>query len=265
MAQIKEITPNKTWDVEIITKKTIEYTLLTKNSPVSVAVEGPTYIRVYTRIIWPKGKKGNQVYKLILQENELDERIIALETIASDVSRDQKGRLVSKWRSFYIEVPEGLNHYKIMHWASPNDTILMNFAYESPKTWQDIPATTFTTLLEAVEEEKVITYYELLKDGKITLKVTGPLKLKVVSRLSFDSNLMGDQPYTVIVNDNGLEKSHNMKCYRSETISYQNRKDVVPANARSFYYDVNAGSHTLQFTLAGTLANSVGLRFMSEK
>lgn len=263
--QIKEITPNKTWDIEIITKKSIEYTLLTKNDPVTLTVEGPTYLRVYTRIVWPKGKKGNQIYKIILQENNVDERIITLESTVSEVSRDQRGRAVSKWRSFHIEVPEGLNHFKIMHWASPEDTILMNFAYESPRTWQDIPATTYAAILEAIEEEKIVTYYELTKGNKIGLTVNGPMKIKVVTRLNFDTNLMGDQPYTLIVDDNGVEETHHMKCYRSETITYRNRKDVVPANARSFYYDVNNGSHVLHFTLTGTLAQSTGLRFLTEE
>jgi hypothetical protein len=73
-SQIKEINPNKTWEIEIVTKKTEKYYLLTKNEPISIGVEGPTYLKVYTRIPWFGDIKGRQIYKIILQENDMDER-----------------------------------------------------------------------------------------------------------------------------------------------------------------------------------------------
>ncbi|MBA7527858.1 hypothetical protein ES705_20037 [subsurface metagenome] len=264
-SQIKEINPDKKWEIEIVTKKTEEYTLLTKNQPVSFVVEGPTYLKTYTRIPWHGDIKGRQIYKIILQENDIDERIITLESEKSSVTKDKKGRPLSKWRSFYIEVPEGLNKYKVINWSSPNDTILLKFKYESPKKWTDIPASDYKTIIESIEEEKIVKYYELKKNEQLTLGINGPARLKVISRLNYDEKIMGEQNYTILADDNGNVKRFPLKCYKSQTIQYKNRKKIVPSNARSFYVNIPKGWHNIKFSLSGTIAQSVSLRFQVEK
>lgn len=264
VSQLKEIAPAKKVQIEIVTRQTDEYLLLTKSEPVSFSVEGPTYLRVYTRIIWPKGNLGSQIYKLILQENKRDESIITLESEESVVSKDNKGRTISKWRTFYIEVPEGLNHYRLTHWSSPNDTILVKFAYESPKTWTEIHATAYSATIEAVEEEKILKYYELKRNDEVTLRINGPVRLRVISRLNYDEKMIGDQNYTIMVQDGGTTEKFSLQGYKSQIITYKDRKNVVPSNARSFHLNLKEGTHTLRFTLTGTLAESAALRFLVE-
>jgi len=264
-SQIKEINPNKTWEIEIVTKKTEKYYLLTKNEPISIGVEGPTYLKVYTRIPWLGDIKGRQIYKIILQENDMDERIITLESEKSNVTKDKKGRPLSKWRSFYIEVPEGMNKYKIINWSSPHDTILLKFKYESPKKWTDIPASDYNTIIESIEDEKIVKYYELKKNEQVTLGINGPARLKIISRLNYDEKIMGDQNYTILVDDNGNVKKISLKCYKSQTVQYKDRKEIVPSNARNSYINIPKGWHNIKFSLSGTIAKSVSLRFQVEK
>jgi hypothetical protein len=264
-SQIKDITPARTWDLEIVTKKIDEYYLLTKDMPITFSVEGPTYIRVYTRIFWSNKSSKKELYKVILQENAIDERLITLESERSEVTTDMRGRPVSKWRTFYIEVPEGMNRYKITQWSSPNDSMLLKFTYESPREWHDIPAAGYSALLEAVEEEKLVKYYEVLRDKKVTLRLQGPVSLKVIARLNYDMSMLGEQSYSLLVNDNGRTEQENIKCYKSDIITYENRPDFVPSNAHTFYIRVNEGWHNLEFTLKGTTAKSAALRFQREK
>ena len=262
--QLKDIQPARKTEIEIVTKQTDEYLLLTKNEPVSFSVEGPTYLRVYTRIVWPRVNPGSQLYKLILQENKRDETIHTFESEESTVSRDSKGRTISKWRTFYIEVPEGLNHYRLTHWSSPNDTILIKFAYESPKKWNEINATGYGTTLEAVEEERILKYYELKNGEEVTLRVNGPARLRVISRLNYDERMIGDQNYTIQVQDGGMTEKFALQGYKSQIITYQDRKNIVPSNARSFHLNLKEGMHTLRFSLTGTVAESAALRFLVE-
>ena len=263
-SQIKEIEPNRKYEIEIVTKKTDEYILVTKNQPINFTVEGPTYLRVYTRIFWPTNELGSEIYKIILEENRLDEEIITLESEKSKVTRDKKGRALSKWRSFYIEVPEGTNNYTITHWSSPNDTVLVKLAYESPKKWVEIPATEYSAIIEAIEEEKILKYYELKKEGRITVRINGPKRLRVISRLNYDDKMIGDQNFTISVDDNGKLEKFALKCYKSQIITYNDRKNIVPSNARSFYINLKEDQHSLRFNLSGTIAESAALRFMVE-
>ncbi len=264
-SQITGITPNQTYEIEIVTKKMDTYTVLAKDQPVTITVDGPTYLRVYSRIPWTERAQRGELYKVILQENELDERIITFESEMSSVSKNLRGKPVSKWRSFYIEVPQGSNTYKITHWLSPNDTILLKFAHESPKKWRDIPATEYNTVIEAAEDEKIIRYYELQRDGKITLRIKGPTKLMVISRLNHDETMLGEQSYTLLAEDGGTAKRFPLKCHKSETITYTDRQEIVPSNIKRSYVDVGDGWHTIQFTLSGTIAQSVSVRFQVEE
>lgn len=264
-SQITGITPNQTYEVEIVTKKMDTYTVLAKDQPVTITVDGPTYLRIYTRIPWTERAQRGELYKVILQENELDERIITFESEMSSVSRNLQGKPVSKWRSFYIEVPQGSNTYKITHWLSPNDTILLKFTHESPKKWRDIPATEYNTVIEAVEDEKIIRYYELQHDGNITLRIKGPTKLMVISRLNYDETMLGEQSYTLLAEDGGTTRRFPLKCHKSETITYTDRQKIVPSNIKRSYVDVSDGWHTIQFTLSGTIAQSVSVRFQVEE
>ncbi len=265
VSQIKDIRPSTKYEIEIVTKKKEEYSLLTKDKPIMFSVEGPTYLRVYTRILWTESSAAGQIYKVILQENDLDEKIITLESEVSKVTKDKQGRPLSKWRSFYIEVGEGINNYKITHWSSPNDTILLKFAYESPKIWKDIRATDYTTTIEAIEEEKIVSYYELNKDESITLNIKGPVRLKVISRLNFDEKLLGEQHYTILVDDDGDVGKFSQKCYKSDIITYKDRKEFVSSNAKRFYINLREGWHKVKFSLSGTIATSVSLRFQIEE
>ena len=263
--QIVDISPREQYDIEIVTKTKDRFIILTKNKPVTVTVEGPTYLRVYTRIPWHDRSVKHEIYKVILQENEIDEKIITLESEQSEVSKGEGGISVSKWRSFYIEVPQGLNTYKLTHWSSPRDTILLKFAYESPKKWQDIAATEYRSAIEAIEEERFITYYELPHDGSVNLRLKGPTKLKIISRLNYDAQTVGEQSYTLIAEDNGTTEKFLITCYKSETLTFENRKDIVPSNAQRSYLDIGDGWHTIRFRLSGTIAQSVSLRFQVEE
>lgn len=264
-SQIKEISPDKKCEIEIVTKKTEKYNLLVKGEPITLTVEGPTYLRVYTRIPWSGDFKGNRLYKIILQENDLDERIITLESAMSGVTKDKSGRPLSKWRSFYLEVGEGINNYKMINWASPTDTILVQFKYEAPKKWKDVAATNYGSIIEAIEAEKIIKYYGLKNDNQVTLCISGPTKLKVISRLSYDETITGEQKYTMLVHEKGKTTKFPLKCYKSETIRYKNRKDIVPSNAKAFYIKLGKGWHTLEFSLSGSIAKEAALRFQVEE
>ena len=265
VSQLQQIEPYKTWEIEIVTKKAEEYLLLTKNQPVTFSVEGPTYLRIYTRILWPKGSLGSEMYKVILQENEIDENIITLESEESMVSKDKKGRPLSKWRTFYIEVPEGMNNYKLTHWSSPKDTILIKFAYESPKRWVEISPTEYRSIIEAIEEERIIKYYELAKDGTIGLRISGPQRLRVIARLNYDEKMIGDQNYTIMIEEKNNTERYPLKCYKSQMITYKDRGNIIPSNARSFHINLGEGTHFLRFGLAGTIAESAALRFLVEE
>lgn len=261
-AQIKGIDASGEIKVNIRTSRDETYQLLTKTRPLVINVDGPTWLRVYTRIPVRADEKGVKRYKLILQENDLKERFITLETERSRVARMADVRL-SKWRSFYIRVPRGPNTYRVVIWTAPSDSVLARVAYEAPVKWQDIPPAAYNAKLQATEEEKVIDYFEATTARPVVVSITGPAKLKVITRLGYSPAMNDDQVYNVTVKDNDrIVKNSNFRAYRSETTAYHNRLDVVPSNPHSFYLTLKKGSHRLEFSIAGSQAEAAGFRFL---
>jgi hypothetical protein len=157
-----------------------------------------------------------------------------------------------------------MNTYTLTHWESPKDTILVRFAYESPEPWTMIPACEYHSVLETIEEEQTTRYYELTRDGPVMITVSGPTRVRVTARLNYDETLFGGQSFTLIARLNGQEMTFPLKCERSDDLHYENRDDIVPSNDRTLYIPLEKGTHTLYFTISGTLASSVALRFEKE-
>ncbi len=261
-AQTINIAPQSEAKIKIHTTKEESYIVLTKNQPLEIKASGPTWIRVYTRIPWYGEKKGTRVYKLILQEDDINEKFVTQETEYSSIARLENIRL-SKWRSFYINVPAGLHTYRLIFWRAPVDTILLKFTNESPGKWQDITPLSYNSKLELVEDEKILNYYELIADKPVILEIEGPKKVKVISRLNIATSLQGEEIYSITVKEkNKVRKSTSFRAYSSQTCYYKNRSDIVPSNPHTMFINIPKGIHRYEFVVDNN--NSCGLRFMVE-
>lgn len=262
-----EIKPkNRTIDISIIKRVTQEYYLLTKETPIELSIAGPNWLRVYTRLLFKKEMKEKATYKIVVSEGEV-ERIISLETEKSNSSFGPANQEFGKWRSFFIEVPKGVNNYKFSLWQALSDTIAIRFSIEKPKEWTVLEAHlgTVSGRLNAEEAGKVTGYYELGTNEPIKLPLEGPLRLKVGARLNYDITMEGAQKFTVVILDNGKELQRaTFRVGKSETAKYQNKPEVIPSSERSFYVQIPAGKHELEFQLNETMGKSAGLRFLSK-
>ncbi|MEO0183397.1 MAG: hypothetical protein ABIL40_07970 [candidate division WOR-3 bacterium] len=261
-SQITHITPRVETKITIQTTKEESYFLLTRKQPVEITVSGPTWLRVYTRIPWSGDKKETKFYKIILQEDDLKEKFITLESEYSRVSRIDNIRL-SKWRSFYINVPEGSHSYRFIHWRAPGDTIFLRFTNESPGKWKDITPLSYNAKLELVENERIIYYFEATQEKPVILEIEGPKKLKIISRFNLKTDTQGEQFYSIIVKEKGKTvKSVSYHAYPSETVHYSNRPGTLPSNPHTFFLNVRKGLHRYEFYIENRA--ECGLRFLIE-
>jgi hypothetical protein len=208
--------------------------------------------------------KEKAMYKIVVSEGEV-ERIISLETEKSNSSFGPDNQEFGKWRSFFIEVPKGVNNYKFSLWQALSDTIAIRFSIEKPKEWLPEAVSVSNFKLNAEEAGKITGYYELGTNQPIKLQLEGPLRLKVGARLNYDVSIEGAQKFTVIALENGKELQRaTFRVGKSETAKYQNKPEVIPSSERTFYVQIPAGKHELEFQLNETMAKSAGLRFLSK-
>ncbi len=260
--QVTDIVPQNEVKVKIQTLKQESYYILSKKQPVEIKVSGPTWLRVYTRIPWHGDRRGTKLYKLILQEDELKEKFITLESEYSKVAKVDNIRL-SKWRSFYINVPAGTHTYRFIHWRAPSDTIFLRFTNEFPGRWQDIVPLSYNARFELVDGEKMVSYYESIQNNPVIMEIEGPKKLKIITRLNLKPGSQGEQIYSVVVREKGKTiKSVNFRAYPSETIHYINQPDIIPSNPHNFFLNVKKGIHRYEFHTEGE--TGCVFRFMVE-
>jgi len=264
LGQIKTTIPRPEVKVRIQTYQEDTYYLIGKDQPTEITVEGPTWIRVYTRIPWHDDWSGTKTYKIIQQTNGQKEKFITLESERSKVAKAGPVRL-SKWRSFFINVPQGRNTYRFVHWASPTDSVFLKYAFESPKKWAEYAPSAYVSKLELTEDEKVIEYYEATDQKPVVLEVTGPRRIKIIARLNFTMTMSGEQFFTIDIKEKGRSvKTQSFRAYRSETTVYRNLRDAVPSNPHAFYLDARKGQHRYEIFLSG-LTGDLGLRIQAEQ
>ncbi|MGB9824672.1 MAG: hypothetical protein ACPLN0_00910 [Candidatus Hydrothermia bacterium] len=249
LSQVSLSTPEKAV-IKIQTAIRDTYAVVTKDKPYTFVIEGPTWVRVYTRLLWKKDYGKSTRYKLILVKDNTDERFITRETEPSKVAYLGTTRL-SKWRSFYIQVPEGKHTYEIYIWKAPLDTVLVKLSYEAPQNFTDIVPEPGFKPVEIIENEKIIKYYEFSAQNPLKVKIEGPARVKATIRVPLKS-LEEQATYTLMAKrDNKLIKESTFSVKPSDTSKFKEIKDAVPSTPSKMFVDIKKGEHIIEFSLKG--------------
>jgi len=116
--------------------------------------------------------------------------------------------------------------------------------------------------------DKVRTYYSLYADAPITLSVGGPVRLRAITRLDFDTAISRTEPYEIRVYFDGESeyKSFKKKSKPSFLSTFVDVKDRAPGKIRDIYLDVPKGKHTIVFAFETHKTDkAVRMRFLTRK
>ncbi len=243
-----------------------EIAVLTKNSPVTIEVTGPTWIKVNTRIPWHNDMKGEQYYTLIVQEDSLKETIFKKKSYRSELIFGRGNKRYGESRYSLINVPEGTHTYIFHFWSSASDTILLDFSFASPNIWVDIIPSSYSSTLTLFGNEEKQTYYTLSADNPVEIKVASPVNVKVLTRLNYDKSMQGRYGYTIIVKEKEkVVKKVSFIAEKSEVYEYEDRNDIIPSKENRFFLWFARGSHTLTFHLEGASGMNAAICFLKEE
>ncbi len=258
-----EPTPGNKISLEVSGKES-EYFILEKNNSLELKVNGPTNLRVISRLNFPPGVSGSAQYGLEIKEN--NHLVKSYSTTSEPSSAVYKSRpgIPGKSRKFTFEVPQGSHRY-IIQPIKVSSEVHLRFLIQSAQAksgWSSITPTQYDQVVIAILKEKPWSYYTCTSRKPVQVKVIGPTRLRVVTRLNYESNMKGQQKYQLLVEENGKTiNRQGLETTKSLTVSYQNLKTVVPGKSKTFFLEVSGGQHTYNFRLAEGLANSVSLRF----
>lgn len=263
-AQPSPLPLRKARKIRITTVKEIkvDYFLLEEGRYAEFEAEGPAFLRIYTRLVYEGIEPGPATYKMILSRDEEEERIIRKETEPSPQSR-YKGVPVGKWRSIWVEVPPGKHRYQLFLLSAPSGKVAVRVVPAHPPRWTEVLPLDAPQEMKAVEDERVVTYYRVAPGAPLRVRVTGPVRLKIIARLNFSPEMGDEATFALSIREGGKEvRRESFSTYRSQVVRYENAPDLVPSRAESLYLQVPEGAHTYEVTLLGTFAPSAAVRVL---
>lgn len=99
--------------------------------------------------------------------------------------------------------------------------------------------------------DKIRTYYSLYPDAPITLEVRGPVRLRAITRIDFNTAISRSRTYEIRVYVDGSADhlSFEKKSKPSFLSTFADLNKKTPGKIRSIYVDIPKGKHTLVFSL----------------
>ncbi|MFO7676077.1 MAG: hypothetical protein R6X12_07175 [bacterium] len=245
--------------VSVVRRVELDYQFVTARRPLEFEVEGPGWVRVYTRLWWQVDGPERQAYGLSLWQDDV-ERPLEFETARSASSWGVSRHPVGRWRSFYIQVPAGATTYRLVLNEAPLDTVAVRFTRQAPPAWEPVALDGLERLM-LVDGSAEVEYRRLAVGKPHTVDVTGPCRLQVRVRLNFEPGMVGAQNYVLAVTGGGVElAAPNLRVSRTGSANWANAAGELPATERSVRFRVGEGTHRLRLELRGTLARSAGVR-----
>jgi hypothetical protein len=243
--------------------KELTYYGFTADEPLTFSVEGPTRIKILTRVRIPNNLETAEYGVSISRDG------VHVETVEKE-AYPKDGAFYIAFNSFrpgvirriYIDVPTGRHGYEISAVGRHSVDARLFESAESKPSLVSVAPQEYESVETLLYRDKELTYYLLTEDEPVVLEVVGPTTVKVNTRLLYDATMLGDQTYVVGVREVGEpECVYRIDGAPSETVVMRDRTDVIPGALRHFLLEVPRGSHRYEFRLADAVAGGLAIKF----
>ncbi|OQY27317.1 MAG: hypothetical protein B6244_11080 [Candidatus Cloacimonetes bacterium 4572_55] len=238
--------------VALVKGKKRTYYELKSNYKSSFTLEGPMQVLIRTRLVMPHDEKSKRSYKIIFKdENKKEHSFTETTHRAVRVKLPGKKSAVGSSMIYQFDVPAGKHTYYFK--TTGNAKVLARFYQRQMKkkiVWHPLEISTGEEVF-IIQKSKAYKYYMTGKDQLVVFTVTGPTKLKILSRLNFTSSMVGSQRYTLTVEEDGKKKDSPFATVKSKKNVYSEHKDIVPGVAKTLIIEAPAGRHEYRIKFSG--------------
>ena len=247
----------------LVDGETFTYYRLTGDEPLVFSVEGPTRLKILTRLRLPNDVDREE-YTLIVSRDGEDVQTESFTGLHSSHAHYVAftpmgpGRL----RRLYIDVPTGLHGYRVRAGGDAVvDTRPFERAGDEPSRVSMAPVSS-AGVETFLYRDKELVYYLATEREPVVLEVVGPTAVKVNTRLLFDETMLTDQVYVVgVTEDDGPEKLYKIETEPSETVVCRDRERHMVGSLRHFMLEVGDGPHAYTFRLVDSVSDELGVKF----
>lgn len=239
-------------------KKKVLYHGLSRDEPLTVKATGPATLIVYSVLELPSGTAEEQGYTMLASTDKkpptrLTEKSAPSKTETFLTGGDKSVPGVVKKST--LTIPVGDHTYALLADPACTRTVYVR-CFVQPK----FPSANKTAYVDI--KGKKYRYYTLSADAPIRITLTGPMELRLTTRLDFAKDSMERRKYEVSATmDGGAATRKTFNVGRSKTAKYAKADSgSAPGSVGSKIYDVPAGKHTFVFTLAKGSKDLVNVR-----
>jgi len=229
------------------------YYRITPQAPLAIRVTGPGSLRLVTRAELAHGAPGPVSYRLRVSDRHRSWKEHATESSPTPEVRLEEGQAsVCKSRSLVVELPAGGHDLQIA--ASGVPSVLVRLLVSTPKGHEEamvsitpIDASRSVTVSEG---ERLIPYYTVMHKRPVRLRIVGPTRLELSSRLDFDATMRGAQRYTLAVSVAGRRlREARLTTTKAVAAAYTDLKDRIPSKLDRTVLPLGPGLHELTVEL----------------
>ncbi len=262
----------------MVDSKTLSYHRATDETPVRFVVEGPTRVKVLTRLRVPTSVTTMDYAVHVA----CDGAPLTVENMSTESAGPAATYLAlemfspGKIRRFYLDVPTGRHAYDLT--AGPRTTVDLRVFEAVDRVPQRVSLAprSYAGVETLLARDNELTYYLATETEPVVLEVSGPTTIKVNARLVFDMEMRGEHSYMIGIRSwggassetpggdssgGGAETIYRLESKASTTLTCRDRGDVLPGALRTFDLPVAEGQHTFVFRLAGGQGREVALKF----
>lgn len=228
------------------------YWELQLEKPLTIEVEGPVELKVYTRSALPK-KQSDVLYGFVSVIDDGKRYFIGRgSSYEKGISNPKKSsQRIAESRSVILDVPAGTHKYEFTLPEQAQAPVYARFLIPdgkdvNPSYIAYLPRKYLQEVQLEIKERQYI-YYRADSENAVELEVIGPTRIRGLARLEFDHSIRGDKHFRIQVRENKKVISTNpMIAKVSGTATYTVTTDKVTARGENFYIDVPEGKHVYE-------------------
>lgn len=229
------------------------YQILDEREATYYRVNGSRPLKIIARYIFEPGENPRQVFTLIarLDGQEVLRKTFRARPHADVAVCDDQDRMVSALRRAGLETAKGRHDIELLAASEGKGRIAVRLFREThtkndplvsfqPQQYQAVATLQF-------ESGSQSTYYRFEAGHPLVFRLSGPITVRLYTRLDFGHTMNGDQEYGLeILRDDLPWRTFQFHTRELSSASYVERPDLLPGVRKSMTIEVPEGPHTFE-------------------
>ncbi len=248
-----------------INEKQSTYYRLHTDSTLEVTAAGPGWLSAIVRLILPPGATDSASYRVVVTAGADTMKQFSDTVGTADAELVGSKELPTTSRKFSFPISEKLRTYTFRLLNNGGRDAAVRFLVRRPSAHakeQPLYPIAMDRSLTLLYHERRLEFHLATAQKPVKVRVIGPVRLRIVTRLVFGPTMKGLQPYALDMTlDKEKLKVEELSSTKAVSSEFEDEKEWLPGKSRTVYVAIPSGEHDLTIAPKATGAPGVAVRF----